>query len=431
MRVTIITAGSRGDAQPYVALGVGLARAGHAVTIATHEAFRELVTGRGLAFAPVTGDPRAILATAKSDRWLESGRLRHMLAAGREFTRGMRPLMDALLADYWRVAQGSDLIVFSAVAAPAWSVAEGLGVPGVAAFLQPLHRTRAFPSIGVPQSIRLGAAFNAHTHWVTEQLAWQPFRRQINAWRQTTLGLAPVPFGGPYARGDRLPFPTLYGFSSIVVPRPDDWSAGVRVTGYWILEPDPAWRPSAELEAFLAAGPPPVYVGFGSMTPRGAARLTSIALEALRRTGQRGVFVRGWGGLGGAVGEGRAGQRSAPIPRVLVIDDVPHEWLFPRMAAIVHHGGSGTTAAALRSGVPSVVVPLGFDQPYWANRVTALGVSPRPIPRRALTADNLTTALRRAVDDPTMRARAAAIGGALRAECGVDVAVRALQEIGR
>src|ERR1700674_1364795 len=160
MRVTIITAGSRGDVQPYVALGMGLKRAGHAVAIATHETFRGGVTRYGLEFAAISGDPRAIVASPASDRWLVSGRIRDILSARREFARGARSLMDSLLADYWRVSQGSDLVIFSAVAAPAWSVAERLGIPAVGAFLQPLHRTREFPAIGLPSGIRLGGRFN-------------------------------------------------------------------------------------------------------------------------------------------------------------------------------------------------------------------------------------------------------------------------------
>jgi len=419
MRVTIITAGSRGDVQPYVALGMGLKRAGHKVAIATHETFREGVTQYGLEFAPISGDPRAIVASPASDRWLVSGRMRDMLSAGREFARGMRSLMDALLADYWRVSQGSDLVIFSAVAAPAWSVAERLGIPAVGAFLQPLHRTREFPAIGLPSGIRLGGRFNVATHVITQQLAWQPFRRQINAWRRTTLGLAPMPMRGPYARGPRQAIPTLYAFSPLVVREPRDWGPSIRVTGYWILEVDPAWRPSPELEAFLADGPPPIYVGFGSMTPSNAQRCTSIVLEALRRTRQRAVLVRGWGRLG-----------CGTLPdTVLAIDDAPHEWLLPRMAAVVHHGGSGTTAAALRSGVPSIVVPMGFDQPYWAARVAALGAGPAACHRRHLNAEWLASAIQCALSDQPMRARATEIGRQLRSERGVDVAVAALHEI--
>lgn len=413
MRVTIIAVGSRGDAQPYVALGMGLARAGHTVTVATHETFRDLVGDHGLQFASLAGDPRVVLGSA--DRWLATGRKRHMLPAAGEFFRRMRRLVDALLADYWRVAQGSDVLLYSAVAAPAWSVAERLEIPGVAAFLQPLHRTRYFPAIGVPGSIRLGGEFNEQTHAVAHQLAWQPVRGQINRWRRETLGLPPLARGASMLRATA----TLYGFSPLVVPVPPDWDATIHATGYWVLNRQPGWHPPRSLDAFLAAGPPPVSIGFGSMTPRQAGRLTAIALDALDRSHQRGVLLGGWGDLGAG----------ALPPTVTSVREIPHEWLFPQMRAVVHHGGAGTTGAALRSGVPSVVVPLSFDQPYWASRVAALGAGPRAISRRRLTADGLAEAIIHTVSDEAMRDRAARLGSALRAEQGVDTAVALLERI--
>jgi sterol 3beta-glucosyltransferase len=357
---------------------------------------------------------------AAADRWIASGRNRHVLPVVRELLHRVRPLLAAWLSDFWRVAQGSDLLVFSPVATPAWSVAERLGIPGVAAYLQPLHRTREFAAVGVPISANLGSGFNLATHTLTQQFMWLPVRRQINAWRRDTLGLPAIRDGGPLSPARRVPlFPTMYAFSPLVVPKPSDWDPAIRLTGYWVLPPDPAWRPPRELEAFLAAGPPPVYIGFGSMTPASAGHLTAIALDALAASGQRGVLLGGWG----TFGEG------ALPSSVLAVRDVPHEWLLPRMRATVHHGGAGTTGAALRAGVPSIVVPLGFDQPFWGRRVYALGAGPRPISRRRLSASWLADAIRTAVSDSAMRARAASLGAALRAERGVENAITELMAI--
>lgn len=413
MRITIVTAGSRGDVQPYVALGLALRRAGHDVTVATHETFRAFVTGRGLEFAAIAGDPRAILATRAADRWLGSGRVRDMLPAAREFLGGVRPLIDALLADFWRVCQGADVIVYSIVAGACTHVAESLGVPAIGAFLQPMHRTCEFPVLGMPSAVQFGGRFNAATWAFSHQLFWVPFGGQINAWRRTTLGLAPI------SRTTHWPWhvPTVYGYSPRVMPRPADWPAGVDVTSYWTLAPDSGWAPPPALAAFLTAGPPPVSIGFGSMTPRTAERWTAMAVDALDRAGQRGILLGGWGALGAG---------TLP-PTVMAVNDVPHEWLFPRMAAVVHHGGAGTTGAALRGGSPSIVVPFSFDQPFWAARVAALGVGPRPISRRRLTAAGLTAAITEAVADHAIRERAATLGAALRAEDGLGMAVEAIE----
>jgi sterol 3beta-glucosyltransferase len=199
---------------------------------------------------------------------------------------------------------------------------------------------------------------------------------------------------------------------------PDDWDENAVVTGYWFLDAAAAWQPPAELMAFLEGGPPPVYVGFGSLPSADGEHMTSLVLDALAKSNQRGVLATGWGGLG---------RRQMP-PHVCVIDSAPHDWLFPRMAAVVHHGGSGTTAAGLRAGRPSIVCPAFGDQPFWAHRVHSLGVGPAPIPHRSLTADRLAAAVTRATLDPAFQRRASAIATAIGRERGVANAVAFIQE---
>jgi sterol 3beta-glucosyltransferase len=200
-----------------------------------------------------------------------------------------------------------------------------------------------------------------------------------------------------------------------VLPKPPEWGDWIHITGYWFLDHPPEWRPSAGLVDFLRSGPPPVYVGFGSMNNRNPEEVTGLALKALARARQRGLLLTGWGGLS---------QSDLPDD-VFKIETIPHDWLFPQMAAVVHHGGIGTLAAGLRAGVPSIVVPYFSDQPFWGQRVAALGVGPPPIPRQSLTAGHLAAAIQLAVGDPGIRARAAALGEKIRAENGVARAVEA------
>jgi UDP:flavonoid glycosyltransferase YjiC (YdhE family) len=417
LRISIITAGSRGDVQPYVALALGLRRAGHDVRVATHENFRGFVTEHGLAFAPVAGDPRAVLQSRAAERWLATGRNRNMLGFMRELRALAPALVESSLADYWAAGRDADAIIYSVVGFASLHVAERLDVPAFAAFLQPMTRTRAFPTIGFPQRPRLGGTFNLATHAAAEQAMWRPFRRQVDAWRTSTLGLDTAAAAGHHRQMAARGVPTLYGFSPHVVPRPADWGPEVHLTGYWFLDGPEGYEPPPALRAFLTSGPPPVYLGFGSMTPQGANPMTAVMLEALERAGLRGVLLKGWGALG-------AGDLP---PWAIAVDDVPHEWLFPRMAAVVHHGGAGTTAAGIRAGVPSLVVPLGFDQPYWGWRVAELGVGPRPIARKRLTASRLARALREATARTDMRDRAAALGALVRAEDGVAAAVEVVE----
>ncbi|MEV7026860.1 nucleotide disphospho-sugar-binding domain-containing protein, partial [Kitasatospora sp. NPDC093558] len=198
---------------------------------------------------------------------------------------------------------------------------------------------------------------------------------------------------------ERENWPVLHGFSRALVPRPADWRSGLQVVGNWWPHPAPDHRLPDEVEDFLRAGPPPVFVGFGSMAAGDGERLSGLVVDALRRAGVRGVLQSGWAGL---VAETANGSD------VLTVGELPHALLFPRTAAVVHHAGAGTSAAALRAGVPSVPVPVMADQPFWAARLAAAGAAPRPVPYADLTVERLAAAVRLAVDDRMHRARAEA-----------------------
>ena len=207
--------------------------------------------------------------------------------------------------------------------------------------------------------------------------------------------------------------PIVYGFSPNLLPRPEDWGEWLQVSGHWFSEVPPTWQPPQELQKFLEAGKPPLYVGFGSMVDEQIKRATPMLLSALQQTGQRAILSGGWGGLG-------AGDLPETILR---IGSVPHEWLFPHVSAVVHHGGAGTTATGLRHGKPSVIVPFFADQPFWGRRVYQLGVGPKPVAFTRLTTGKLTQAIDKAVNDPGMRIKAENLGQKLQAEDGVGKAV--------
>jgi UDP:flavonoid glycosyltransferase YjiC (YdhE family) len=237
---------------------------------------------------------------------------------------------------------------------------------------------------------------------------WMPFRRATAHARRSVLGL-----DGPFRmQGDG---PVLYGFSPALIPVPEGGTRRRIVTGWWFLDGG-RWTPPAELERFLEGGRPVVSIGFGSMVGEDPRALGALVVGAVRDAGVRAVLLTGWGALDEVGGDD-----------ILVARSVPHDWLFARVDAVVHHGGAGTTGAGLRAGVPSVVVPFGVDQPFWGSRVHAIGAGPRPLPRRGLTRDALAMALRQATGDPAMRAAAARIGTVIRAEDGVATAVRAIE----
>lgn len=411
VHLTLFTVGSRGDVEPYLALGLGLRAAGHTVRLATHERYRPEITAAGFEFSPIAGDPRLIVEGEPGRRWMESGR--NPLRTMRRLLDLTGDLFDQFLADSEAAMKGTEAVLFSVLAFPPYHLAEAAGVPAVAAYLQPMSRTRAFPSLFT----RRGGSgwWNLASHVLTEQVIWLPVRSRVNRWRQG-LGLGPLPVTGLYRPVYRS-LPVLYGYSSLVVPRPEDWPAQVRVTGYWTrAEPDD-WEPPAQLLDFLEAGPPPVYVGFGSRPERRPEALAELVLASIQQAGRRAVLLRGWGGLDADAGDD-----------LLVVDEIPHTWLFPRMAAVVHHGGAGTTGTTLQSGTPSVVVPSFADQFFWAERTAVLGVG-LDLPRGKLTVETLVASLHRVMDDRSMGYQAEALGERLRAEDGVAQAVNALSQI--
>jgi sterol 3beta-glucosyltransferase len=410
VKILILTVGSRGDVQPYVALGAGLEDAGHAVKLATLEAFAPLATEHGLDFHPLRGEFLELLQTAEGKAAIAGKG--NPLALLRQVT----PMLRRMLDDAVAASDGADLVIYHPKALGGYSIAEKRGIPGILALPLPLYSpTRAFPSPIIPVT-NLGPVLNRLSHRAVVQLTSASVRGVVNRWRKEALELPSV--------RDELhlqgrPILRLYSYSPAVLPTPDDWDSSSVATGYWFLDRPQGWEPPASLQAFLSAGPRPVYVGFGSMPTQDAARTTSTVLEALERAGQRGVLATGWGGLS-----------ASDLPsNVYLLDQAPHDWLFPQMAAVVHHGGAGTTAAGLRAGVPTVIAPFFGDQPFWGRRVAMLGVGPQPIPQRRLTVPRLAAAISMAVQNSTMRQRAVELGAQLQMEDGVANAIGLIERV--
>jgi sterol 3beta-glucosyltransferase len=411
-RVLLLTSGTRGDVQPFVALARGLQRAGHEALVCTHERFRGFVEAHGVAYA-FMNDDLLKLADTSAGRALTEGRGNPIAAL-----RTVGPIFARMLREAQAAAVGADLIVHHPKSLAAPSLAEAHDIPAVMVLPVPaMTPTRAFalPLLGDRQ---LGPWLN-RASYAPLALQTRAFREIVDRWRGE-LGLPRARLRPPHLDARGRPVPTLYPVSQRVVPRPPDWPASTVLTGFWYLD-DHATEPPAELVAFLAAGPAPVAVGFSSMVGRDAAGRSRLVLEAVERAGVRAVLVTGWGGLDAAAVPPRLRER------VLAVPSTPFEWLFPRSAAVVHHGGAGSTAEGLRAGVPSLVCPFFGDQPFWGARVARLGVGPRPIPQRRLTVDRLAAALRTLVEDDAMRARAAALGVEIAGEDGVGEAVRRLE----
>jgi sterol 3beta-glucosyltransferase len=410
MQIVIMAVGSRGDVAPYTGLGVRLQEEGHRVTIATHALFEELVRGRGLGFHQLPLDTQEEM-TSKLAASGTSSPLKVTLAVNKVVAEYARPMADAMLA----AARQADVVLLTPAGWIGGHVAEGLNLPSMGVYLQPMTPTREFPPATVTTR-SLGGWGNRKAATSLRSLGQKPFRKVVDELR-TELGLPVMKPDAWLAQVEASRWPICYGYSPIVVPQPADWPEWNHTVGYWWPAPDPDFKPAPELVDFIAAGPAPVYIGFGSMPAADKDALSALIVSALRTGRLRAVVNSGWAGL------------SAAGDDVLTVSEVPHDWLFPQMAAVVHHAGAGTTGAGLRAGVPTVPVPFMVDQPFWAQRLRGLGVAPEVIPFRRLTADRLAGALTEATGNPEYRRRATDVSGRLAREDGALGVLRVLDDL--
>ncbi|MCG8492830.1 MAG: glycosyltransferase [Sneathiellales bacterium] len=420
MKILILTYGSRGDVQPFIALGKGLQDRGHTVTIATSVRFQKVIESHNLSYGFMNDDLLAILDTQSGRKMIEntSGVFKSILEIIKVIKK-IAPLQEALLADSLAAAETSepDFILFHPKAFAAPHIAEKLDIPVMMATLFPMIvPTASRPYLGFPD-LKLGGWYNKLTYAVVSRLMALMTLKHIRKFR-LHCHLPPLRKFDLLRTYNGENITVLHGYSRRVIPDPEDWPANAITTGYWFLHEDADWKAPAELTAFLESGPPPVYFGFGSMAGRDPERITKIAVEALERANLRGIFATGWGGL----------QPKNLPDTILQINQSPHSWLFPKVSVVVHHGGAGTTAAALHAGRPSLILPFFADQPFWGKRVNEIGAGPRPVPQKKVTVASLTKALLTASQDPDILKAATEIGIQIREEDGIEKAAEIIEK---
>ena len=415
MKIAIIAPGSQGDVQPFLALGKGLIKAGNTVRLVTNQNYEQQVKSYGLEFWSIEVSMEDIIRSEKMRGVLESGKLLTSMARmGKELKQHAALLAERSL----NACRDVDMIMAGISGLfTGYSIAEKLEIPFLQAQNIPFTPTKAFPGTLFPKFPSwLGYKLS---HRLTQQVVWQAYRPTDKVVREQVLKMPKSSFFGPFKSDSFKNHPILYGISPSVIPRPIDWANNIYITGFWFLEPPEDWIPPSRLTEFLQAGPTPLYVGFGSMSNKKPEDTANLVLEALRKTDQRAIVFSGWGGLS-----------MTNLPEsVLMIDSVPHSWLFPRVQAVIHHGGAGTTAAGLRAGVPSVIVPFHGDQPFWGRLIADLGIGPKPIPRKKLTTKRLVRAIQIVKEDQKMHDRAADIGSKIRSEDGIEKAIALLTKL--
>ena len=398
----MVTPGTRGDVAPMAGLGSSLQSLGYEVAIAANPAYAALVVESGCEFKPLPGDLTELITQPAPGAKASSG---SVLTFWRKLTDYMDNAATGALA---AAEAGADVILANSVAPYAYDIAEAMGIPALGAHLQPTEPSAAYPPVIMNSARSLGAWGNKI---IGQRAAAGPAPYDAPSARlRKELGLGKQSRAAGERRRRKANATILHGISPSVLPRPADWHPGLVMAGYWWPAMKPDWQPPTDLLDFLADGTPPVFVGFGSSAHIDPA----FILEATRRAGVRAVVQ----GVEGALGDD-----------AIAVGSIPHEWLFPRMAAVVHHAGAGTTAAGFRAGVPAVGIPVYTDQPLWASRIASLGAGPRPIPYKMLTPERLGDAITEAVSTPSYAKRAAEVSAAIATEDGTGPVVEALRNL--
>lgn len=412
MKITILTYGSRGDVQPFLALALGLQKAGHAVKLAAPQRFADFISDFGISFFPLAGDPEVIskrlnIAGAHPIRMIRA-------VSDYVFSIGDRVVYQAAAA-----CSGAEFIVHSFLfTTGGHSLAQKLGVPDASVQTFPIFApTRAIPPVYLP-NLPCGV-LRQFFHWLTIKIFWYGGNLGYNQIRRNLSEGLNLRLYWPFTRREGLSnTPLILACSPAVIPYPDDWSgSNIYVPGYFILDESASYDPPNELKDFLATGEPPVCVTFGSTIYNNPEYIYANVLQALRISNSRAIILSGWSDI-----------RKIELPdNVIVMDSAPHDWLLPRCKVIIHHGGAGTTAAGLRAGIPNIIVPSAADQPFWGSRVYALGAGPKPILAKKLSWKKLVSALQETNTDQ-IRNRAYDIGRTIRAETGVSESVKLIEK---
>ncbi len=404
MNITILTYGSRGDVQPFLPLSGGLMDRGHQVILAAPLRFKNLVEEHGITFAPLAGDPEELS--------------RRLNDSGYTYFKMIRELMNHAInigADVMRqteeACKDADLIIhtFTHVVG-AHTLAREKNIPDIHIQTFPMFTpTGDYPNIamsnlGVRVLNRLSHVASSKITWLTSRIGFEQVRRKA--------GLPKRKLFWPFDDNPpRLRTPVLCAWSPSIIPASRDWLSRTHVTGYFFFPFDQSYSPPSELDAFLKSGKPPVCVSFGSMVNKDVERINSVVIDALKKTNNRGIILSGWSGV-----------KNRSSDDFIYLESVPHDWLLPRCKMIIHHGGAGTTSAGLRAGIPNIVVPFTADQPFWGDRVHAIGVGPKPILVKNISVDKLVLAIAKAESD-VICDRAQLVGQNIRSEDGVEHAV--------
>ncbi len=418
-RFTMLTIGSRGDVQPYIALGKRLIEQGHSVKIVTHLEFKDWIEENNLKFSEIAGNPTKLMQLMIEHGSLSVSFIRDSLVHFKSW-------IDELLESSWIACQDSDVLIESPSAMAGIHIAEALQIPYFRAFTMPWTRTRAYPHAFIVPEQKMGGSYNYLTYVMFENIFWKGISNQVNKWRINTLKLEKTNLD--LLQQNKVPF--LYMVSPSVFPPSVDFSDWIKVTGYWFLNQKDDYKPPADLLNFISKAKKDnkklIYIGFGSIVINNPSELTKTVLNAVVKSDVRCILSKGWSDRVSSNKDAIDKESDKLISKcaeVYSVKSIPHDWLFPQIDAAVHHGGCGTTGASLRYGLPTVIKPFFADQFFYANRVEDLGVG---VMLKKLTLSSLSKAIKQVTLNQRIIMKAKHIGEKISNEDGVGTAILAI-----
>ena len=422
-RILIATHGTTGDLFPFLALGTELQRTGHDVRMVVDRSYRSLVEEHGLAALPVDTkrDEQQLLREGMEQlNGIRSPLKQIRFTMAELFAPVVKPFYDAICETAW----DHDLIVSHAVLVAGLLAHRTTGVPLVIVMLTNMVPSAYYMPVPPPPFRSPPKSFRGPAARAVNRLMWK-ISEKFADWAivaDTNRRLAQQ--GLPAMRSVFEPLSAaslcLVAVSPELVSAEPDWPANCRLTGFLYNHGNLNWTPDRDLERFMEEGPKPIVITFGSMAGQDPQRWTRLLVDAVSASGHRKAVIQaGWGGLG-----------RIPLPEhISAVEFVSHEWLLPRAACVVHHGGAGTSAAVLRAGVPSVVVTCYNDQFIWADALRRIGVCREVLRLQGLKPKQLGKAIARTIGSEALRARAREIGRRVAGETGVENARRAIEEM--
>jgi sterol 3beta-glucosyltransferase len=419
MKIAITTVGSRGDLQPYIALGLGLKEAGHEVLVVSSKNEQAFVQNYALDFFGLDVDIQRLMDGNEVQEMSKGNNPVKFIISHLKGSKKLKQLMVKTQSEIWTACQTADIIIFHPGMPLGFFIAKENKRISIMANPFPVVATKDYPAILFYTSPRLGKLWNKITHKIFEKLFWSLSKSAVVEFWNNSVKTKMDFSTSPILQQIESGMPVINGYSKLFFHHPHYWQSNIHTTGNWFIDNEPNFTPSTDLINFIENGEPPIYIGFGSMKDVGSFNSTLHTIkEALDITQKRAVVGLGWSKL----------SYNENIPdNVFLIESIPHTWLFPKMKIVIHHGGAGTTATGLRAGKPTVIIPHNADQPAWGQKVFELGVGSKPIKKTKLTADNLASAILFA-QQPNIIANADKLGQELRKENGVANAVDIISE---